>query len=173
MTNINTTKVLSTLVNPDKILPVAAIEAFTTAGRVYHGYKRGGEEEGRERLREETTGAVFWLFGQKVLNSFGDFIGEKCGIKNINVDVPLEIHVFGGENASFNLYEDDGETLKYKNGNYSIIPFKWNDRTKEFIVGERIGDYAVKDRDLIIKLKGKDVIKRIKYSGKEIKVILK
>ena len=34
--------------------------------------------------------------------------------KNINVDVPLEIHVFGGENASFNLYEDDGETLKYK-----------------------------------------------------------
>lgn len=87
MTNINTTKVLSTLVNPDKILPVAAIEAFTTAGRVYHGYKRGGEEEGRERLREETTGAVFWLFGQKVLNSFGDFIGEKCGIKNINVDV--------------------------------------------------------------------------------------
>ena len=38
---------------------------------------------------------------------------------------------------------------------------------------ERIGDYAVKDRDLIIKLKGKDVIKRIKYSGKEIKVILK
>lgn len=93
--------------------------------------------------------------------------------KNINVDVPLEIHVFGGENASFNLYEDDGETLKYKNGNYSTIPFKWNDRTKEFIVGERIGDYAVKDRDLIIKLKGKDVIKRIKYSGKEIKVILK
>ena len=93
--------------------------------------------------------------------------------KNINVDVPLEIHVFGGENASFNLYEDDGETLKYKNGNYSTIPFKWNDRTKEFIVGERTGDYAVKDRDLIIKLKGKDVIKRIKYSGKEIKVILK
>ncbi len=87
MTNIGRTKALSTLMNPDKILPVAAIEVAATLGRTYHGYKRGGEEEGRERLREETTGAVFWLFGQKVLNSIGDFIGKKCGIKDINVDV--------------------------------------------------------------------------------------
>ncbi len=87
MTKINATKVLSTLTNPDKILPVAMIEVATTAGRVYQGYKRGGEEEGRERLREETSTAVFWLLGVKVLNSIGDFIGEKIGIKNLNVDV--------------------------------------------------------------------------------------
>ena len=93
--------------------------------------------------------------------------------KNIDTNVPLEIHVFDGENTSFDLYEDDGETLDYKNGDYSIIPFKWNEYTKEFIIGARMGNYAMKDRDFIIKLNGGDVVKRIRYSGKEMKIILK
>ncbi len=87
MLNFNTTKALSTLMNPDKILPVAMIEVACTGGRTYNGYKRGGKVEGRERLREETTGAVFWLFGVKVLNKIGDFIGNKIGIKNLDVDL--------------------------------------------------------------------------------------
>lgn len=87
MLNLNTTKALSTLMNPDKILPVAMIEVACTGGRTYNGYKRGGKVEGRERLREETTGAVFWLFGVKVLNKIGDIIGEKIGIKNLDVDL--------------------------------------------------------------------------------------
>ena len=93
--------------------------------------------------------------------------------KNIDTNVPLEIHVFDGENTSFDLYEDDGETLDYKNGDYSIIPFKWNEYTKEFIIGARMGNYAMKDRDFIIKLNGGDVVKRIRYNGKEMKIILK
>lgn len=93
--------------------------------------------------------------------------------KKINVDVPMEIHVYGGEDASFDLYEDDGRTLEYKTGNYSTIPFRWNDRTKEFVIGKRTGNYAMKDRDFIIKLEGEDLVKRITYSGKEIKVTLR
>ncbi len=87
MINFNTTRALSTLVNPDKILPVAIIEVACTGGRTYQGYKRGGKVEGRERLREETTGAVFWLFGVKALNKIGDFIGDKIGIKNLDIDL--------------------------------------------------------------------------------------
>jgi len=87
MVNFSTTKALSTLLNPDKILPVAIIEVACTGGRTYNGYKRGGEIEGKERLREETAGAVFWLFGVKVLNKIGDFIGKKIGIKNLDVDL--------------------------------------------------------------------------------------
>ena len=60
---INSTKALSTLLNPDKILPVAIVETAGTAGRTYKGYQRGGKIEGRERLREETSTAIFWLFG--------------------------------------------------------------------------------------------------------------
>ncbi len=87
MVNFNTTRALSTLVNPDKILPVAVIETVGTVGRTYQGYKRGGKVEGRERFREETTGAIFWLFGVKILNKVGDFLGKKAGIKNLDVDL--------------------------------------------------------------------------------------
>lgn len=87
MISLNTTKALSTLLNPDKVLPVALVEVAATAGRTHNGYKRGGKVEGRERLREETTTALFWLFGVRILNSIGDFIGKKLGLEYLNVDL--------------------------------------------------------------------------------------
>ena len=38
----------------------------------------------------------------------------------------LEIHVFPGESNSYNLYEDDGITNNYKNGNYVITNIDYN-----------------------------------------------
>ena len=82
------TPLLSYLQNPDKILPVAAIEVPTTLGRTYQGYKRGGKTEARERLCEESLGAVIWLFGVKAFNKIGDFFGEKVlGLKELSCDV--------------------------------------------------------------------------------------
>jgi len=54
-----------------------ALEAFVEAGRTYQAYKRGGFDEGRERITEEFTGAVFWLGGVKTFNAINDKIGEK------------------------------------------------------------------------------------------------
>lgn len=87
MVSINTTNALSTLLNPDKVLSVALIETAGTVGRTYKGYQRGGKVEGRERLREETSTAIFWLFGVKVLNSIGNFIGKKLGLEYLDVDL--------------------------------------------------------------------------------------
>ena len=42
---------------------------------------------------------------------------------NLSLEQPLEIHIWRG-NGSYELYEDDGETNAYKNGNYSITSFK-------------------------------------------------
>ncbi|MBO7196612.1 MAG: DUF5110 domain-containing protein [Clostridia bacterium] len=42
---------------------------------------------------------------------------------DLSLDQPLEIHVWRG-NGGFDLYEDDGETNAYKNGNYVITSFK-------------------------------------------------
>ena len=46
-----------------------ALEAFVESGRTYQAYKRGGFDEGRERITEEFTGAVFWLGGVKTFNA--------------------------------------------------------------------------------------------------------
>lgn len=93
--------------------------------------------------------------------------------KNINTDIPLEIHVFTGEDAIFNLYEDDGETIEYKEGKYNVIPFKWNDCTKELVIGKKLGTYTTEDREICVKLNGKNVATRVRYTGEEIKLVLK
>lgn len=59
------------------MLPVILLETTVTGGRTYQAYKRGGYTEARERLCEETTGAIFWLGGVKAFNGIGNWIGKK------------------------------------------------------------------------------------------------
>ncbi len=85
-----TAKTLSWFKNPANIVPIAAIEAAVTVGRSYRGYKRGGKEELRERVFEESICGLFWLFGadllRKGINKVGaKVLGNKVG--NLNVDI--------------------------------------------------------------------------------------
>ena len=42
------------------ILPVVLLEGAVTGGRTYQAYKRDGFVEARERVTEESLGAIFW-----------------------------------------------------------------------------------------------------------------
>ncbi len=69
----NVASFVTRMTKPDAIEPIIALEATVTGGRTAQAYKRGGENEARERLIEESTGAVVWLAGVKVIN---DYIGD-------------------------------------------------------------------------------------------------
>jgi alpha-glucosidase len=43
---------------------------------------------------------------------------------------PLELQIYPGRDASFDLIQDDGQTLNYRKGDVRRISFCWNDRTK-------------------------------------------
>jgi alpha-D-xyloside xylohydrolase len=55
---------------------------------------------------------------------------------------PLEIRIYKGQDGSFTLYEDEGDTYDYENGKYSQIPFDWNDSTRQLSIGSRTGSYT-------------------------------
>ncbi len=57
-----------------------------------------------------------------------------------NID-PLEIRVYTGADASFTLYEDEGDSYNYEEGKYSTVAFTWNDSAKELTIGTRSGSY--------------------------------
>ncbi len=59
------------------ILPVVLLEATVTGGRTYQAYKRDGFVEARERVTEESLGAIFWLFGATMAAALFDKIGQK------------------------------------------------------------------------------------------------
>ncbi|MFH1635489.1 MAG: TIM-barrel domain-containing protein [Chloroflexota bacterium] len=54
----------------------------------------------------------------------------------------LRIHVFPGADNHFQLFEDDGETIAYRNGTYALTPFdmKWDDNQLTFTIGPAEGD---------------------------------
>ena len=58
------------------------------------------------------------------------------------VEDPLEVRVYPGKDASFTLYEDDGDTYAYQRGAASSrIPMRWDDRARTLTVGVRAGTF--------------------------------
>jgi alpha-D-xyloside xylohydrolase len=55
---------------------------------------------------------------------------------------PLEIRVYKGQNGSFTLYEDQGDTYNYESGQSSQIKFTWNESTQQLTIGARAGSYS-------------------------------
>ena len=48
----------------------------------------------------------------------------------LGVEDPLEVRVYPGVDASFTLYEDDGDTYAYQKGAASRIPLLWDDKAR-------------------------------------------
>lgn len=55
---------------------------------------------------------------------------------------PLEIRIYKGANATFTLYEDEGDTYNYETGKYALIKFTWDDGAQKLTIGARTGSYT-------------------------------
>lgn len=55
---------------------------------------------------------------------------------------PLQIRIYPGKDADFNLYEDEGDNYNYEKGKFSIIGFHWNDQKKQLTVSKRQGEFT-------------------------------
>jgi alpha-D-xyloside xylohydrolase len=55
---------------------------------------------------------------------------------------PLEIRVYRGQDGSFTLYEDEGDTYAYESGQHSRITFTWSESSRKLTIGARTGTYT-------------------------------
>ena len=53
----------------------------------------------------------------------------------------LEIRVYKGADAKFDLYEDERDNYNYEKGKYSIISFKWHEKRQTLTIGDKQGNY--------------------------------
>lgn len=53
----------------------------------------------------------------------------------------LDIVVYPGADASFTLYEDEGDNYNYEKGMFATIPMTWNDKAHTFTIGKRDGSF--------------------------------
>ena len=53
----------------------------------------------------------------------------------------LELRIYPGEDATFVLYEDEGDNYDYEKGAYTLIPFLWDEETQVLTINERFGEF--------------------------------
>lgn len=83
----------------------------------------------------------------------------------------LTVKVYPGNNATFTLYEDEGDNYNYEKGQYTEIPMTWNDKARTLTIGARRGHYQgmIASRTFTVQLPGGKA-KTVKYNGKAVSV---
>jgi alpha-D-xyloside xylohydrolase len=83
-------------------------------------------------------------------------------------DAPIVISVFPGADAAFTLYEDDGETQAYRQGQCSRITFTWDDARQRLTITKREGHFPKMQsrRTFIVQLPDGNK-KEVEYKGKK------
>ena len=89
------------------------------------------------------------------------FVSEKKGD-------PITFVVYPGKDASFLLYEDEGNNYNYESGAYSTIEFEWDDNLQTLTIGKCTGSFEgmQEERVFIIKLAGREQV--VNYRGKKV-----
>jgi alpha-D-xyloside xylohydrolase len=54
---------------------------------------------------------------------------------------PIELRVYRGADASFTLYEDEGDGYDYEKGAYASIPLRWDEAGHALTIGDRAGRF--------------------------------
>jgi alpha-D-xyloside xylohydrolase len=86
---------------------------------------------------------------------------------------PVTVRVYPGEDADFELYEDDGVSNGYERGAFSVIPIQWDDAAEKLTIGKRRGSFPgmVNQRTFAIEIVGAKVTPpAVKYRGDAIDV---
>jgi alpha-glucosidase (family GH31 glycosyl hydrolase) len=81
-------------------------------------------------------------------------LGPIVGWGGIELPDTLTVNVFPGAHNTFQLYEDDGETLDYEDGEHAITTFKltWQDNKLTFSINPVEGDANLLSEDRIFKV---------------------
>jgi alpha-D-xyloside xylohydrolase len=71
-------------------------------------------------------------------------------------DAPLELHVYPGRDASFTLYEDEGDGYGYEQGAFATTELTWDDSEGCLVIGERTGSYpgSPSEREVVVVVHG-------------------
>ncbi|MGE4513541.1 MAG: TIM-barrel domain-containing protein, partial [Chryseobacterium sp.] len=86
----------------------------------------------------------------------------------------LTVKIYPGTDADFVLYEDEFDNYNYEKGDYTEIPFHWNEKSKTLTIDSRKGNFKgmIDKRNFNIILPDGQQ-KSVNYSGKKINVSFK
>ncbi|WP_342549169.1 TIM-barrel domain-containing protein [Paenibacillus sp. FSL P2-0089] len=80
------------------------------------------------------------------------------------------LKVYGGKDAAFTLYEDEGDNYNYETGAYAMIELSWCEADRSLTIGKRAGDYAGMQavRQFAVELAGYAGSRIVTYEGEAV-----
>lgn len=83
----------------------------------------------------------------------------------------LTLKIYPGADADFVLYEDEFDNYNYEKGDYTEIPFHWNEKSKTLTINSRKGNFkGMIDKRNFNLILPDDQQKTVNYSGNKINV---
>jgi alpha-D-xyloside xylohydrolase len=85
-------------------------------------------------------------------------------------NTPVELHIYAGQDGSFQLYEDGGDGYDYEVGAFTTIEVRWQEDARRLTVGERRGQYPgmPQQREFVVVLGDKR--QSVQYTGGQIEI---
>jgi len=139
-----------------KYLPKGAQWYDFWTGRLYRGGQDVTIETRLDRVPMFVRAGSILPLGPEM-----QYVGEKSWSE-------LELRVYPGADATFTLYEDEGDNYNYEQGQYTTVEMQWNDRSRTLTIGRRQGSYEgmLTARSFNVVLPD-GTSKRVSYDGAE------
>ncbi|GJI89569.1 glycoside hydrolase family 31 protein [Duganella hordei] len=126
------------LVNP-VVQPSAAVRTvYLPAGGQWIDFWTGARHAGGQVIAAKADIATLPLFARA-----GSIVplGPVKQYADEPSSAPLELRVYPGRDASFELYDDEGDGYGYEQGRYATTRLEWNDKTRQLTLSARQGQY--------------------------------
>lgn len=83
----------------------------------------------------------------------------------------LTLQIYPGRDAAFSLYDDEGDSYRYEEGQYTLTDLRWCEADRTLNIGRRQGSYPGMPRDQVFHISIGDWCKTVcSRDGEEIKV---
>lgn len=114
---------VSPILSKKDLLMNRTVHKFYIPEGIWYDFKTGKKFPGNKEYVSFFRDEDYPVFAKR-----GSIIPLSLDNSNNYIDNPesMEIHIFPGVNNTFNLYEDDGLSNEYKNGNYLLTQIDYN-----------------------------------------------
>ncbi|WP_250463570.1 TIM-barrel domain-containing protein [Microbulbifer litoralis] len=128
----------SLLVNPVYEFGARSRDVYLPEGSDWYDFYSGEKYSGGQHIDADAPYTEMPLFVKA-----GSILptGPEIQSTGESLNAPLTINVFTGADGAFEIYEDDGSSYGYEDGEWSRIPLSYNEASGELTIGERIGNF--------------------------------
>ncbi len=73
----------------------------------------------------------------------GSILPMTCFMQYVDeiANAPIEVRVYAGTDTEFELYEDEGNSYRYEDGEFAITKLVWSEKDQKLDIGKTIGSY--------------------------------